>query len=74
MLNCNEPFFDVVTKVKKAYRNMFGPGMNLVVQLGYFNTIGIVFESPADHLRFHEGNWEVASMEFQKKVLEMDDL
>ena len=73
MLNFDELFFDMVMKVKKAHRNMFGPGMNLVVRLGYFNTSVIIFESTADHLRFHEGNWEVTSTEFQKKVLEMDD-
>ena len=73
MLNFTDPFFDVVTKVKKVHRNMFGPGTNLVVRLGYFNTSGIVFESTADHLRFHEGNWKVTSTEFQKNILEMDD-
>ena len=26
MLNFNEPFFNVVMKVKKVHRNMFGPG------------------------------------------------
>ena len=73
MLNFDEPFFNVVAEVKKVQGDVLGPGTNLVVRLGHFNTCRVVFKGMAENLRFREGNWEVASMEFQKKVLEVDE-
>ena len=66
MLNFDEPFFNVVAEVKKVHEDVLGPGTNLVVQLGHFNTCRVVFKGTADSLRFREGNWEVASTEFQR--------